>query len=354
MSVANKFGRAARFESLEQRQLLAGDVLVNVVRGDLVIQGDAADNEIAITAGAEPGSYVVTGLNGTTVHQNGQDPASDVTVTGVRRDVRIGMGEGNDSVSIEAARVRGDVLIRTGTGNDEVSVDDVGIGGRLAIGTDGGDDTVSLGSATEEPEPTPTGARGGDLEGALRVRKGIHVDLGTENDTLTLDQVATSIGVGVNAGSGDDSVSAEDASGVVFAVLGGDGTDTISLADLRARHLGVHAGAGDDDVAIADSIFSTLGVALGAGDDTLSIGGNQARIAVLLGGTGEDTLEEPSENEFRFEFVRGFEVPDDANGNTPLPRFLADLLDRLDDVSEERLRDLLAGFVGGWGPTRRR
>jgi hypothetical protein len=156
----------------------------------------------------------------------------------------------------------------------------------------------------------------------------------------------------VNADTGDDSISANDISGTVFAVLGGDGTDTISLADLRARHLGVHAGAGDDVVSIQDSVFATLGVALGAGNDTLSIGGNQARIAVLLGGSGEDTLEEPRENEFRFEFVHGFESPEDANvGN--LPRFLAALLDRLDDVSEERLRNLLAGIVGGWEPVRR-
>jgi hypothetical protein len=353
MPSVNKFGRTARFESLEQRQLLAGDVLVNLVRGNLIIQGDAEDNQIAITAGDEPGSFVVTGLNGTTVHQNGQDPASEVTVTGVRQDVRIGMGEGNDSVSIEAARVRGDLLVRTGAGNDDVSIDETGIGGRLAIGTDGGDDSVSLGSAAEEPEPASTAARGEDLEGALRVRKGIHVDLGTENDTLTLDQVASSIGVGVNGGTGDDSISANDASGAIFAVLGGDGTDTISLADLRVRHAGVHAGAGDDDVSIQDSVFSTLGVALGEGDDTLSIGGNQARIAVLLGGPGEDTLEETSENEFRFEFVRGFEIPEDAN-NSNLPRFLAALLDRLDDVSEARLRDLLARFVGGWDPAPRR
>ncbi|HJQ80461.1 MAG TPA: hypothetical protein VJ828_10925, partial [Lacipirellulaceae bacterium] len=221
--------------------------------------------------------------------------------------------------------------------------------GRLAIGTDGDNDSVAIGSeAAAGTMPTD------ELEGALRVRKGIHVDLGTGNDTLTLDQVATSIGVGVNGGSGDDSISANVARGTVFAVLGGDGTDTISLADLRARHLGVHAGAGDDDVSIQNSVFATLGVALGEGDDMLSIGGNQARIAVLLGGAGVDTLEAPIENEFRFKFVRGFEVPEDANSNTPIPRALADLLDRLDDVSEERLRSLLAGLVGGWTPPRRR
>jgi hypothetical protein len=68
---------------------------------------------------------------------------------------------------------------------------------------------------------------------------------------------------------------------------------------------------------------------------------------------GEDTLVETSENEFRFEFVRGFESPEDANGGN-LPRLLTELLDRLDDVSEERFRDLLARFIGGWAPARRR
>jgi hypothetical protein len=52
--------------------------------------------------------------------------------------------------------------------------------------------------------------------------------------------------------------------------------------------------------------------------------------------------------------VRGFEVPEDANSTTPIPRALAELLDRLDDVSEDRLRGLLAGLVGGWTPARRR
>jgi hypothetical protein len=334
---------------------LAGDVLVNVVRGNLTIQGDAADNEIAITAGAEPGSFVVTGLNGTTVHQNGQTPTTEVKVTGVRRDVRIGMGEENDSVSLEGVAVRGDVAIRTGTGNDEVSIDEASIGGRLAIGTDGDNDTVALGSAADT-EPTPVGVRGGTLEGALRVRKGIHVDLGTENDTLTLDRVATSTGVGVNAGTGDDSVSANLTSGIVFAVLGDEGTDTISLSDLRARHLGVHGGAGNDHVTIQDSVFATLGVAMGAGDDTLSVGGNKAQIAVLLGGAGVDRFEALSENEFRFELVRGFEMPDEANGSTlPIPPALAELLDRLEDVSEGMLRELLARFgEREWGPPRRR
>ncbi len=173
--------------------------------------------------------------------------------------------------------------------------------------------------------------------------------------SLTLDNAASLIGIGINGGLGDDTISASGTSGSVLAVLGGEGTDTVSLNDVRARHAGVHAGAGNDDVTIEDSFFTTLGVALGEGDDTLSIGGNQARIAVILGGAGEDTLEELSENVFGFQIVRGFENPDDANGSTiPLPPRLLELLDRLDDVSEAALRDLLARVLGDWGLPRRR
>jgi hypothetical protein len=170
-----------------------------------------------------------------------------------------------------------------------------------------------------------------------------------------LENAATHVGIGVNGGLGDDSISASGTSGTVLAVLGGDGIDTISLNDVRARHAGIHAGAGNDDVTIQDSVFATLGVALGEGDDTLSIGGNQARFAVLLGGPGEDTLERLSENEFGFRIVRGFENPDDANGSTvPLPPRLVELLDRLDVVSEAALRDLLARILGDFGLPRRR
>jgi hypothetical protein len=354
MSRLSQYGRSARFESLELRQLLAGDVLVNVVRGDLLIRGDTEGNEIAVTEGAEPGSFVVTGLNGTTVHQEGQTPATEVTVTGVRNDVRIGLGEGNDSVSLVEANVRGSVLIHTGAGEDEVVVDGVAIGGRLAIDASADNDIVRLGGA-DDTNVSTLGVRDDALEDELRVRKGIHVNLGSGNDYVALVQAATHTVIGVNGGLGDDTIKARLTRSGAFAVLGGDGADAVLLDDIQARHAGVHAGAGNDHVIIQDSVFTTLGVALGEGDDTLSIGGNQARIAVLLGGTGEDTLEELSENAFGFQIVRGFENPDDANGSTiPLPPRLLELLDRLDDVSEAALRDLLARILGDWGSPRRR
>src|SRR3990170_3444629 len=96
--------RRGRFELLEQRQLLAGDVLVNVVDGILMVRGDALDNKIMIAAGAEAGDFVVTGLDGTTVHEDGQTPGAEVTVTGVH-SAKVGLGAGNDLVAVVGANV---------------------------------------------------------------------------------------------------------------------------------------------------------------------------------------------------------------------------------------------------------
>ncbi|MEX0613839.1 MAG: hypothetical protein WD229_17105, partial [Pirellulales bacterium] len=121
--------RRGCFESLEQRQLLAGDVVLNVVDGNLTIQGDALDNKIMVTAGAEAGSFVITGLDTTTVHEEGQPATTDpVTVTGVK-NIRAALGEGNDLIAVVGANVRGRLGIRTGAGDDRVLV---GTGGDAA------------------------------------------------------------------------------------------------------------------------------------------------------------------------------------------------------------------------------
>ena len=148
-----------RFESLEQRHLLAGDVVVGVVQGHLSVEGDDLDNHIVITAGAEAGTYVITGLDGTTVHLEGQAPAAEVTVTDVDDDVRIDLGDGHDTLELADATFDGNVSIHMGEGDDDVDVglddvageagvvdDDVSVAirGSLRINTDGGVDQLPL------------------------------------------------------------------------------------------------------------------------------------------------------------------------------------------------------------------
>jgi hypothetical protein len=58
--------RSMRFEPLERRLLLAGDVNVTFNRGTLNVTGDGANNQIAIEYVA-PNTFRVTGDGDTTV-----------------------------------------------------------------------------------------------------------------------------------------------------------------------------------------------------------------------------------------------------------------------------------------------
>ena len=55
--MARNSSQSLRFEQLEHKRMLAGDVMVDVVDGVLVIEGDELGNQIAITSGANPGEW---------------------------------------------------------------------------------------------------------------------------------------------------------------------------------------------------------------------------------------------------------------------------------------------------------
>jgi hypothetical protein len=352
--------------------MLAGDVLVNVVDGTLVIEGDAEGNQIEITAGDEEGTYIVTGLNGTTVHETGVAAAAEVTVMGVEEGVEIDLGDGDDSVSLtelslhgrvsietgagndvvnltggedtpangeegedQAASVdiRGSLRINTGDDNDEVNIDDASLRGSLRIDTGDGDDTVSIGSElVDEPVVETALARfgngnglgrffrgfggfgfgglfGEDIDATVSIRGGAHVELGEGNDTLDMNNVSVRSHMTVNGAEGDDDITLNVIQTNGLTILGDDGIDTIALAQVQAKHLGIFAGDGNDEVSVVDSAFFSLGVMLGDGDDTLTTDTLEAKLAFLLGGDGEDTHNVAGESEFRHEFIRGFELP---------------------------------------------
>lgn len=375
MSGRNSVSRCARFESLEQRQLLAGDVMVGVVGGNLMIQGDELDNQIAVTAGTEPGTYVVKGLDGTNVvltdGQNPEPAQSEVVVTGVYRGARISMGDGNDLVVLNQVHFRDEVGIGTGAGNDRVLVGVplsapesaaaeladtasapapgnppplVTVGGALRIMTRGGEDFVHVGDAAilgrlgiatgsendrvvlgaepvETPDEPATEVSQAPTETpprpALHVGRGIDVQLGDGDDMLTTGRVGTPGGFLVNGGGGGDHVRLHATRvGHLLAVDAGadDGADRVSLDRVHAGVALVATGRGQDDVRIADSVFHMLGIDLGDGEDSLSLRGNRARLAVLLGGEGQDTLIGLAENQFGHKIVRSFELPPPAAG----------------------------------------
>src|SRR6476646_5579077 len=94
-------GRRCSFESLEIRQMLAGDVTAKIANGNLVIKGDSLANGITIAAGTTAGTVVVTGVNagGAATNVNGTSNGA-VTLSGFAGGLKIDMKGGDDTVTI--------------------------------------------------------------------------------------------------------------------------------------------------------------------------------------------------------------------------------------------------------------
>ncbi|MEX2142538.1 MAG: hypothetical protein WD894_25010 [Pirellulales bacterium] len=107
--------RRLKLEQLESRQMLAGDVTVSVVGGDLFITGDNQFNVITLTATGTAGEFVVSG-SGTTINGGGVP----VTATGVTGDVTIQLGDDYDSLTFDtnpaAINFAGDLSVDLGQG----------------------------------------------------------------------------------------------------------------------------------------------------------------------------------------------------------------------------------------------
>ena len=365
------------FEQLEQKQMLAGDVIVNLVNGNLNIEGDAAANQIAVFSGAVAGSLVVQGLDGTTVHLKGSTDAaaaSGLIVEGVAGHVRMAMGAGDDVVNVYSAtfpkglsiatgegadtvrvgvppttapetavaaaadatvpthnvNVKGSLLIRTGANDDNVRIADTGVGGEIGVSTDGGSDTVAIGAEATTPAAARKAASTSSTTTSdsdttftetanVHARYGINVLLGDGDDSLVIRSARTRGEIGVGGGLGADLVTLADVKTYALGIRGGDGdsSDAVKLSGVTARHAAIGLGGGADAATIADSVFGNLAVEMGAGDDKLSIAASKATRALLLGGAGSaDELVKAADNVFDALIVAGFEIPEGSNVGT--------------------------------------
>jgi len=271
-------------ESLEDRNLMAGDIIANVVNGSLVIRGDEASNGVAIRAGAEPGQYFIVGLEagGEATSVNGVDA---VLVSGVTRGIRAGLGQGDDVFRLSDANVRGAVSVSAGRGNDHIS-----IGGRDS--DDRADD------------------RANDRVANTRIRLGLNLSTGLGNDSVHVGGTRVGGGTRIATGRGADEVGVRDSNlGHTAIISTGGGEDAVNVGGSRSGLLVVDTGAHDDSVRVVDSAFASLVVTTKTGDDVVGIFGVSARSAVLLGGRGTDELV-GNNNMIHHVFRHGFENSD--------------------------------------------
>jgi hypothetical protein len=179
-------------EALECRQMLAGNVTVRVVGGDLVINGDQLGNEIVIRASAITGQFSIQGIGGTTVENT-----NAIIVQGVADDVRMNLRNGDNTVLLTAFGLDNvchnffvdDFRVTTGNGNDIVELDNVNVGGNIRISTRTGDDVVFVHDTDVQGVLNISTARGDDTVELTQsmFSKRANVNLAAGNDALNSD-----------------------------------------------------------------------------------------------------------------------------------------------------------------------
>jgi hypothetical protein len=349
-----RWRRRLAVELLEQKALLAGDITVAVVEGNLLIHGDRAGNALSIMSGGEAGAYILVGRptdDGPTT-LNGQE--GPLRVTGVERQVMVDLGAGDDVLGIADAHFAHGVMIQTGLGNDRVMIGHVSDGdeasssvadgmvsvvaGRLAIETGPDDDVVvqeglrvrhgslvhtgpgndhvRIGAEVEANAPELVGfdpvipaIDAAPPEASVAVGGQLLVDLGHGDDSLAIFATVAGDGVMGLGGSGNDHLRFDHvATPRGIRVDAGDGNDSVGIHHTRAAHLISHMGSGNDQVAIIEAVFRTLSTSMGAGDDELAIGHTTVYgFAHLNGGRGIDTFRNLGGNRIHILRLVGFE-----------------------------------------------
>lgn len=207
--------RSEAAEVLEDRALLAGNVLAKINRGgDLILTGDNLDNHVKVTPSPVGPGVRVEGLadsNGLITTINGQLHIDFVGQPFVQDDLKANMKGGDDLLEVFVG-VNGDVNAKMGSGRDYFEIGS-GVGERLLVNTgsapSGNFDAVYVSGVT--------------VGGAATIKSGSGRQLVAIDDSTFLSSLS------VSTGSGDDILGIGNSDPVlVFGALklnGGRGND---------------------------------------------------------------------------------------------------------------------------------
>ncbi|HZZ27593.1 MAG TPA: hypothetical protein VFE46_06250 [Pirellulales bacterium] len=214
-----------KFENLESRSMLAGNVGVTLCNGYLAICGDAKGDQLVVHQ-LSSGDWCVTGLGGTKI--NGQKSA---TYCGV------------DCISI-----------KTLGGNDIIGVAGGCLSGGLSIDTGAGNDVVAIAGLQADS---------------------VNVCTGAGNDALVVAGLKTCCDACFDTGDGNNIALLAGIKAKDMSFCSGKGTDFVGLAGVCVDQcLSVNTGAGID----------LLGVISCSADSAKICGGAQAGNVLATGG----------------------------------------------------------------------
>ena len=291
MSLRRNSRSRLRFEGLESRLLMAGDMSVQLLGQTLYVTGDNDANQIEI-AEDNAGNLVVTGLDGETFTGTPSVPASGV------RSLVVRLEKGADEVTVRDANIPYAITILGGHGQNHITVgtaaDPVSVGNDLTIVTTGGHDTIEIANVDVGRNIVVLSGHGDDdvLVEDSSVSGSLSANLGNGANDLELDGVNIARGVAVSTGTSNDSIQLNDVDVGLDASIATDrGADTLTVNGLAVRRLAVSTGQGADDVTLANVTADAFFAQLGAQNDRLEgTGGVNLALASMDGGSGTDTF----------------------------------------------------------------
>ena len=274
-------------EPLERRCMLAGNVSATInASGDLLIRGDAADNELRITIDTV-GNVDLVALDGTTSFDLGNLLTSRMT-----GDVRVDTRGGSDRVelvSLNGPPPVDNVVIRTGAGNDRVRMDVFDASGSISLNMAGGNDVFVVREVVSSGLQVQTGTGADSLDLVTFFPEEFDANLGAGDDEFLIEE--TSGKLRLNSGSGNDFIGLTDITGFDAVVRTGGGGDSLDLEYVNGIRINIATGAGIDDMIVEHSdVTGELIVNTGGGDDEIEFKYADAANAHINMGGGNDYL----------------------------------------------------------------
>jgi hypothetical protein len=245
--------RVSRFEPLETRNLLAGNVSAFVDSGgDLVIQGDAASNAIQLIQTAA-NTWKITGI-ATTV--NG---SHSFIATGVTRRIGTFMHQGNNTVQFLGGSALG-VDFEGLNGNDTLLLSNLTVFDRVNIDAGNGTNSIVINNCSISDGLGITEGDNNDTVAITRtnISGGLLVELGNGTNALTMvnDNILQPSSVTSTVQPDQDELEIPDCGAVI---VGGSGVDAIAMTGVKIDcYTQIDTLGGTDSVAIANSRFGNL------------------------------------------------------------------------------------------------
>jgi len=307
--------RNLSLQALEDRNMLAGNMLASLVGTHLSVGGDALDNQVEI-AEIAPNTIQVTGLGGTTI--NGA--AFQVFAASLIEDVSVQAAEGNDQVIIRNLSLMdtpdGNLKVFTNSGNDRIFMDNVTTSESIELDTGEHNDLIRAVKSGTDGTWTTNSGNGHDyvsmdivaakdmvvdmLDGNDRVKirnakigNDLSINTHTENDSVWIEKVVAGNNVLVRTDQGMDRVQMRWVSaGNDVGVDTGSESDSAFLNQVKARH-DVFARTGDgDDLLVMNQVkaLNHIIVDTDLGDDRVYIMRARAHDVYVNTGDGADNL----------------------------------------------------------------